>query len=97
MGDPPLTLILGFAGDLLNSHILKREISHQVQLISENAQRLLRLVNQLMDFRKIEGIRSVNHILCPVVGSPSFVSKDNQWTKVSEVFGRAVIARRCTS
>lgn len=50
----PLTLILGFAGDLLNSHSLKREISQQVQLISENAQRLLRLVNQLMDFRKIE-------------------------------------------
>ncbi len=50
----PLTLILGFADDLLPSPKLKKEIYQDIILIKENAKRLLRLVNQLMDFRKIE-------------------------------------------
>lgn len=50
----PLTLILGFAEDLLPSASLNKEIKQSIRLIKENAFRLLRLVNQLMDFRKVE-------------------------------------------
>ncbi|MDP5168825.1 MAG: substrate-binding domain-containing protein [Bacteroidia bacterium] len=50
----PLTLILGFAEDLLPSNHLNKKIAHHLQLIGNNATRLLRLVNQLMDFRKTE-------------------------------------------
>jgi signal transduction histidine kinase/DNA-binding response OmpR family regulator len=51
----PLTLILGFAEDLLPKD--HKNESQSINLIKQNAYRLLRLVNQLMDFRKIESDR----------------------------------------
>lgn len=50
----PLTLILGFAEELLPSKKLSRDEQQSIGHIRQNAYRLLRLVNQLMDFRKIE-------------------------------------------
>ncbi len=52
----PLTLILGPIGELINHEKLRkdREIIKEMQLIRKNSLRLLRLVNQLMAFRKIE-------------------------------------------
>ena len=50
----PLTLILGFAEDLLPSKKLSNDVQQSIGHIRQNAYRLLRLVNQLMDFRKIE-------------------------------------------
>ena len=50
----PLTLILGPAGELLKSKELQKNSLRQAELIQRNAQRLLRLVNQLMEFRKVE-------------------------------------------
>lgn len=50
----PLTLILGFAEDLLPSQKLSKDIQQSIGYIQRNAFRLLRLVNQLMDFRKME-------------------------------------------
>ncbi len=50
----PLTLILGFAEDLLPSKKLSMDEQQSIGHIRQNAYRLLRLVNQLMDFRKIE-------------------------------------------
>jgi signal transduction histidine kinase/ligand-binding sensor domain-containing protein/DNA-binding response OmpR family regulator len=49
----PLTLIIGPVEKMLNSS-LKDEIQEQLSLIHRNALRLLRLVNEIMDFRKIE-------------------------------------------
>jgi DNA-binding response OmpR family regulator len=58
----PLTLILGPLDKLI--HTIKDE--HQlidIQIIHRNAQRLLRLISQLMDFRKIEAIGfEVNYV-----------------------------------
>jgi signal transduction histidine kinase/ligand-binding sensor domain-containing protein/DNA-binding response OmpR family regulator len=58
----PLTLILGPLDKLI--HTIKDE--HQlidIHIIHRNAQRLLRLINQLMDFRKIEAIGfEVNYV-----------------------------------
>lgn len=48
----PLTLILGFVDDLKAT--IPGKDRQNVHLIKQNAYRLLRLVNQLMDFRKIE-------------------------------------------
>jgi len=52
----PLTLILGPVEDLLTSPAddLTPAQRHDLSLVRRNAQRLLQLVNQLMDFRKID-------------------------------------------
>ncbi|MGI4872162.1 MAG: hybrid sensor histidine kinase/response regulator transcription factor [Janthinobacterium lividum] len=51
----PLTLILGPVEELLNGGSpLTRAQRHDVSLVRRNTQRLLQLVNQLLDFRKLE-------------------------------------------
>lgn len=50
----PITLILGFVDNILNTSRLNKNIQQDAQFINDNAYRLLRLVTQLMDFRKIE-------------------------------------------
>ena len=50
----PLTLIMGPADELMKSNELNQASRKQAELIHRNAQRLLRLVNQLMEFRKVE-------------------------------------------
>jgi signal transduction histidine kinase/DNA-binding response OmpR family regulator len=52
----PLTLILGPLDGLMKEQKLSssKEVVHELSLIRKNANRLLRLVNQLMAFRKIE-------------------------------------------
>ncbi|HEY8937827.1 MAG TPA: response regulator, partial [Cyclobacteriaceae bacterium] len=50
----PLTLILGPAQNLLDSFEGGKAVRDQILSINNNAQRLLRLVNQLLDFRKTE-------------------------------------------
>jgi signal transduction histidine kinase/DNA-binding response OmpR family regulator len=50
----PLTLILGPLEELMTNSKTGYYNAHNISLIHKNAQRLLRLVNQLMDFRKIE-------------------------------------------
>ncbi|WP_277234997.1 substrate-binding domain-containing protein [Hymenobacter sp. YC55] len=50
----PLTLILGPVEEMLTSSDLPAPHRQDVGLIRRNAQRLLQLVNQLMDFRKID-------------------------------------------
>ena len=49
----PLTLILGPVEDILRGEI-SFELKKDLNLVRKNANRLLKLVNQLMDFRKIE-------------------------------------------
>jgi signal transduction histidine kinase/DNA-binding response OmpR family regulator len=50
----PLTLILGPAEEILSSPKLPAATRSQLEMMKNNAMRLLRLVNELMDFRKIE-------------------------------------------
>lgn len=50
----PLTLILGSIENLLDRKIKDKESYQQLNVMHRNANRLLRLINQLMDFRKIE-------------------------------------------
>lgn len=50
----PLTLIKGPAEDILNDEALPRRFIYPVKQILKNSNRLLLLVNQLMDFRKME-------------------------------------------
>ena len=50
----PLTLILGPLEDVLSSPKLHFSVRTPIEMVKKNAIRLLRLVNQLMDFRKIE-------------------------------------------
>lgn len=50
----PLTLIMGPLEDAMASPKLHFTIKNNLDLIQRNSMRLLRLINQLMDFRKIE-------------------------------------------
>ncbi|RYY61246.1 MAG: histidine kinase, partial [Chitinophagaceae bacterium] len=50
----PLTLILGPADEIMAHPRLPVSVRSQLGLMKKNAMRLLRLVNELMDFRKIE-------------------------------------------
>jgi len=50
----PLTLILGPLENLLQSQDLSADKRSQLEMMLRNAQRLLRLINQLMDLRKID-------------------------------------------
>ncbi|MEO5893615.1 MAG: substrate-binding domain-containing protein [Ferruginibacter sp.] len=50
----PLTLILGPLEELLDNHNIRFADRQYLTLIQKNVIRLLRLVNQLIDFRKIE-------------------------------------------
>lgn len=50
----PLTLILSPLENVMNSRKTVRDEMPQLQIIERNGKRLLNLVNQLMDFRKVE-------------------------------------------
>lgn len=50
----PLSLILGPVEEILKQPKLLPSVKMQLQLVQNNTLRLLRLVNQLIDFRKIE-------------------------------------------
>jgi signal transduction histidine kinase/ligand-binding sensor domain-containing protein/CheY-like chemotaxis protein/AraC-like DNA-binding protein len=50
----PLTLIIGPLDDLLRSTSLTDTIRHKIEMIYKNANRLLNLVNQILEFRKAE-------------------------------------------
>jgi signal transduction histidine kinase/AraC-like DNA-binding protein len=50
----PLTLILGPLEEILSSPKLHYSVKGSLEMVKKNAMRLLRLINQLMDFRKIE-------------------------------------------
>lgn len=50
----PLTLILGPLEEILSSSKLHFSVKPHIEMVKKNSIRLLRLVNQLMDFRKIE-------------------------------------------
>jgi signal transduction histidine kinase/ligand-binding sensor domain-containing protein/DNA-binding response OmpR family regulator len=50
----PLTLILGPLDKLINTDISKEELKENLQLIQRNAKNLDKLINQLLDFRKLQ-------------------------------------------
>ncbi len=50
----PLTLIIGPLEDLIHKGQLPPELQKQFNLMHRNSLRLLRMINQLMDFRKLE-------------------------------------------
>ncbi len=55
----PLTLILGPLEDILEKEEPKSQIYHQLKLIQKNARILYELINEILDFRKIEKGKSV--------------------------------------
>jgi DNA-binding response OmpR family regulator len=61
----PLTLILGTLDNMINSREYNEDQLNQLKLIHRNGIRLLRLINQLLDFRKLEKakmkLQAANH------------------------------------
>lgn len=50
----PLTLILGPIDDIKREENLPEEVQHKLLIMERNGKRMLRLVNQLLDFRKVQ-------------------------------------------
>ncbi len=50
----PLTLILGPLEDIMNNSRLTPDLLNRLQMMHRNANRLLRLINQLMDLQKMD-------------------------------------------
>ncbi len=50
----PLTLISGSVKEILRKGVADSELSDSLKVVNENSNRLLRLVNQILDIRKIE-------------------------------------------
>jgi len=57
----PLTLILGPLENIISSARLTPELSKQLQMMHRNANRLLRLINQLMDLQKMDSVKMKLH------------------------------------
>jgi len=55
----PLTLILAPLEEVLSSSKLHFTLKNNLELVHKNSIRLLRLINQLMDFRKVEGSKMI--------------------------------------
>ncbi|WP_163708089.1 hybrid sensor histidine kinase/response regulator transcription factor [Mangrovibacterium lignilyticum] len=50
----PLTLVLGPLEDLKRMSNLPDSVKHPIEMMSSNGKRMLRLINQLLDFRKVQ-------------------------------------------
>ena len=50
----PLTLILAPIDRLIKSNMGNAQIKNQLMLMLRNGERMLQLINQLLDFRKLE-------------------------------------------
>jgi signal transduction histidine kinase len=50
----PLTLILSPIDKLLSTNTLDNKVQNQLQLIQRNGERLMRITNQLLDYRKFD-------------------------------------------
>ncbi len=80
----PLTLVIGVTDELMESKAGKTLNQPQLKQIQKNSSRLLRLINQLMDFRKVESnkmkvLASKNNIVAFISNiSSSFSSIANQ-------------------
>jgi signal transduction histidine kinase/DNA-binding response OmpR family regulator len=58
----PLTLILAPVETILSNGVNANQLKSNAIIIKQNAVRLLRLINQLMDFRKMEDKKMVLHV-----------------------------------
>ncbi|MBN2805438.1 MAG: response regulator, partial [Prolixibacteraceae bacterium] len=58
----PLTLILGPIDDIKASKHLPPEVRNRINMMERNGRRMLKLINQLLDFRKIQNKKMVLQI-----------------------------------
>ena len=50
----PLTLIVGPVENILHNERISQSVRSQLEIVQSNSQRMLRMVNQLLEFRKIQ-------------------------------------------
>ena len=50
----PLTLIVGPVENILQSERISQSVRSQLEIVQSNSQRMLRMVNQLLEFRKVQ-------------------------------------------
>lgn len=77
----PLTMIVSPVENILESEKTDDNITQQLQLVLKNARRMLRLVNQILDFRKIQH-QTLNVQETPV--GPFIASIANDFAKTAQ-------------
>lgn len=60
----PLTLIVGPVENVLNNLSLSNEVREQLKVVEKNTNRMLRLINQILDFRKIQNKKMKLRVQC---------------------------------
>jgi signal transduction histidine kinase/ligand-binding sensor domain-containing protein/DNA-binding response OmpR family regulator len=65
----PLTLISSPVGNILKNHNLQPDVRDQLTIVQSNTERMLRLVNQILDFRKVQNNKMKLRIEEFVLGS----------------------------
>ena len=50
----PLTLIVGPVENILQTERISQSVRSQLEIVQSNSQRMLRMVNQLLEFRKVQ-------------------------------------------
>ena len=58
----PLTLIVGPLSDLSKNEQFSQKGKQSLQIIDKNAKRMLRLINQILDFRKVQDKKMKLHV-----------------------------------
>lgn len=60
----PLTLIVGPVENVLKNYVLPDDVRNQLKVVSKNTNRMLRLINQILDFRKIQNKKMKLRVQC---------------------------------
>lgn len=60
----PLTLIVGPVENVLKNSVLPDDVRNQLNVVSKNTNRMLRLINQILDFRKIQNKKMKLRVQC---------------------------------
>ncbi|EJX00937.1 response regulator receiver domain protein, partial [gut metagenome] len=60
----PLTLIVGPVENVLKNYVLPDDVRSQLNVVARNTNRMLRLINQILDFRKIQNKKMKLRVQC---------------------------------
>lgn len=85
----PVTLINGPLETIMNTEIADKKVKHNLEIIENNTKHLLNLINQLLDFRKVDSDRFLLH--CKDIDLDKFVDDikkryEGQWATGKKEF-----------
>ena len=81
----PLTLIIAPVENILQNERISQNVRSQLEIVQSNSQRMLRMVNQLLEFRKVQNqkmkLKVQETLLCELVEETSMNFKKEAYDK----------------